>query len=376
MLKERNVDTGMGLERTAAILQGKDNDYETELFLPIIQKIHELGKAKDEKSTRILADHLRAATFVLGDERRVAPSNVDQGYILRRLIRRAVRHGRRLGIDKNFCSEIAATVISICKEEYPELERNQAFIFDEFDREETRFKATLEKGTKEFERILKEKGSISGKDAFLLFQSYGFPPEMTREMASEHGITIDFKEFDREFKTHQELSRAASERKFKSGLADFSEDVIKLHTATHLLHAALRTVLGPNVQQKGSNITVERLRFDFSHDRKMTDEELKKVEDLVNEQIRKGIPVVKEEMTLAEARKKGAVAFFEEKYDKDKVFVFTVGDFSKEVCSGPHVRNTSELGHFKIQKEEAVSGGVRRIRAVLTKETEPRYISH
>jgi alanyl-tRNA synthetase len=341
-----------------------------------MQKIHGLGKEKDEKSTRIIADHLRAATFVLGDERRVAPSNVDQGYVLRRLIRRAVRHGRRLGIDKNFCSEIAAVVISICKEEYPELERNQAFIFDEFDREETRFKATLEKGTKEFERILKEKGSISGKDAFLLFQSYGFPPEMTREMASEHDLSIDFKEFDREFKTHQELSRAASERKFKSGLADFSEDVIKLHTATHLLHAALRKVLGPNVQQKGSNITVERLRFDFSHDRKMADEELKKVEDLVNEQIRKGIPVVKEEMTLAEARKKGAVAFFEEKYDKDKVFVFTVGDLSKEVCSGPHVKNTSELGHFKIQKEEAVSAGVRRIRAVLTKETEPRYISH
>ncbi|MEM2974103.1 MAG: alanine--tRNA ligase-related protein, partial [Candidatus Micrarchaeia archaeon] len=379
LLKQKNVDTGMVTERTAAMLQGRKTVYEIELFVPIIDRIKHLSSNYNEVSARIIADHMKAATFILGDDKGIAPSNVDQGYVLRRLIRRAVRHGRLLGIDKNFCKDIADIIIEIYQEDYPELRRNHQFVFDELDKEETRFKETLDAGTKMFNRILEDRKTVTGTDAFLLFQSHGFPLEMTKEFMREKGIEIgaDFdKEFNIEFQRHQELSRLATEKKFKSGLADIQEETVKLHTATHLLHAALRQILGPHVRQRGSNITAERLRFDFSHDRKMTPDEIKKVEDLVNEQIKKALPVIREEMTLEEARRQGAIAFFDEKYDKEKVSVYTVQGFSKEVCSGPHVENTSVLGHFKILKKESVAAGIRRIKAIVAPEPEKKYISH
>jgi len=364
-LAQQNVDTGMGLERTAAILQGKSTVFEIELFAPIMSKIRELSKNYNENSVRIIADHLRAATFVLGDDRAVAPSNVEHGYVLRRLIRRAIRHGRMMGVDGNFCGEIARQVVSINSEQWPELSRNSKFIYSQMETEEERFGKTLERGLHEFSRIFSLGPSISGKDAFLLFQSYGFPLEMTIELAKEKGGKVDSAAFNSEFQRHQELSRVGAEKKFKSGLADHSEMTVKLHTATHLLHAALRQVLGQRVMQKGSNITPERLRFDFTHPEKMTPEQVKKVEDLVNMQINKFLPVSREEMTLEDAQKSGALALFPGKYEKEKVSVYTIGDFSKEACSGPHVENTGGLGKFKIQKEEAVSAGVRRIKAVL-----------
>ena len=383
LLKQKNVDTGMGTERTSAVLQGKKNVYETDIFIPVMNKIKENSKNKEnERSMKIIADHLKAATFILGDDKGIAPSNVDQGYIIRRLIRRSVRHCRLLGIENNFCKDIAEMIIDLYKEDYPELEKNKQFVLNEMDKEEIRFKETLDAGIKFFDRNINlniEKKGISGQDAFLLFQSHGFPLEMTKELIKEKGIqtSADFdKEFDAEFQKHQELSRLASEKKFKSGLADYQEETIKLHTATHLLHAALRQILGEYVRQKGSNITVERLRFDFSHDKKMTSEELKKVEDLVNEQIKKALPITREEMTLEEARKKGAIAFFDEKYDKEKVSVYTISGFSKEVCSGPHVENTAVLGHFKILKEEASAAGIRRIKAIVAPEPEKKYMSH
>ncbi len=365
-LAQQNVDTGMGLERTAAILQGKSTVFETELFSPIMEKLQELANNYDARSARIIADHLRAATFVLGDDKAVAPSNVEQGYILRRLIRRAIRHGRMMGIEGNFCGEIAKQVVSINSGQWPELSRNSKFIYSQMEAEEERFGRTLERGLHEFGKIFSLSPSVSGKDAFLLFQSYGFPLEMTQELAKEKGGKVDAAAFNSEFQKHQETSRVGAEKKFKSGLADQSETTVKLHTATHLLHAALRMVLGPHVMQKGSNITPERLRFDFTHPEKMTPEQVKKVEDLVNMQIGRFLPVKREEMTLEQAQKSGALAFFSEKYEKGKVSVYSAGDFSKEVCAGPHVDNTGKLGKFRILKEEAVSAGVRRIKAVLT----------
>ena len=364
-LAQQSVDTGMGLERTAAILQGKSTVFEIELFAPVMQKLKELSKDYNDHSARIIADHLRAATFVLGDDKAVAPSNVDQGYILRRLIRRAIRHGKMIGITGAFCSEIAGLFVSINSGQWPELSRNSKFISEQMSAEEERFGKTLEHGLREFGKIFQLSPSISGKDAFLLFQSYGFPLEMTVELAKEKGGKVDAAAFNSEFQRHQELSRVGAEKKFKSGLADQSEMTVKLHTATHLLHTALKKVLGPHVNQKGSNITPERLRFDFTHPEKMTPEQVKKAEELVNEQISRGLGVTREEMTLEEARKAGATALFADKYDKEKVFVYTVGDFSKEVCTGPHVENTGSLGRFRILKEEAVSAGVRRIKAVL-----------
>lgn len=367
-LKQKNVDTGMGVERTAAMLQGKNTVYEIETFVPIMEKIKELAKIgqyneKQELSVRIIADHIRAATFILGDNRRIAPSNLDQGYILRRFIRRSIRHGNLLGIEKEFLSKLAEIVVDTHKEDYDELEKNKNFILKEMKKEDEKFRQTLEKGLHKFEKMSNNK-EISGKDAFLLFQSYGFPLEMTEELAKEKGIILDKEGFEKEFKKHQELSRVGAEKRFKGGLADSSEESKRLHTATHLLNEALRKVISKDIVQKGSNITPERLRFDFNFEGKLTEGEIKKVEDLVNQKIKEAIPVKREEMSLEEAKKRHAQGLFEHKY-ANRVSVYTIGDFSIEICGGPHVKNTQDIGKFKIIKEESSAAGIRRIKAVL-----------
>ena len=371
LLKQKNVDTGMGVERTAAILQNKESVFDIELFTPIIKKIKDIANIKNEnesqlKSIRIIVDHLRAAAFVLCDEKRITPSNVEQGYVLRRLIRKSIRHGKLLGIKDNFTLELAKSIISVYKDNYEEVGKYKKFILEEFDKEEEKFTKTIDKGTKRFEKILLNLKSkrIPGIEAFHLYDTYGFPIELTKELADERGFKIDKVGFDEEFKKHQEKSRLGTEKRFSSGLSDHSVDTTRLHTATHLLHQSLRKVLGKHIQQKGSNITPERLRFDFSHDKKLTDVELKKVESLVNEQIKKEIEIKREEMSPSEAKDKGALGFFESKYG-DKVSVYTIGKFSKEICTGPHVGNTKEIKNFKIKKEEAVAAGIRRIRAVV-----------
>jgi len=347
-LKQKNVDTGMGVERTVAVLSSKKSVYDIEPLKSIVEKVRELATKEDIKSERIIADHIRAATFILSEE--IQPSNLERGYVLRRLIRRAIRYGKKIGIDKPFTHKIAELITKI---------ENKDFIIEQLVQEEERFSKTLEKGLKEFER---------GTDPFILFTTYGFPIEMTEELAKEKGIEIDKKKFEKEFEKHQKLSRTATAGKFKSGLADHSEQVTKLHTATHLLLAALRRVLGEHVVQKGSNITGERLRLDFSHSEKLSDEQFKKVEDLINEQIKKNLLISCCETSLDEAKKMGAIGVFETKYG-DKVKVYTVGDskkpFSCEVCAGPHSKSTIELGYFKIKKEESSSAGIRRIKAVL-----------
>jgi alanyl-tRNA synthetase len=368
-LRQKNVDTGMGVERTIAMLQEKDNVYETELFLPIIEKIKQLAGVdgfthEQQRSVRIIADHIKAATFILGDERDVVPSNLDQGYILRRFIRRSIRHGKLLGIKEGLCLPLAKIIINMYKGRYALLEKKKKFIFDEFKKEEERFRNTLEKGLHEFEKLA-QKGDLSGKDAFFLFQSYGFPLEMTRELAHEKGIKADEAGFEKEFQKHQELSRIGAEKRFKGGLSEASEITAKLHTATHLLGEALRKVLkNPDIRQKGSNITPERLRYDFNFDRKLAPEEIKAVEDEVNKVIKQGLEVKKQEMELDKALESGAQAEFGAKYPP-KVWVYSAGDYSKEICMGPHVKNTKELGRFKIVKEESVAAGIRRIKAVL-----------
>ena len=368
LLEQKNVDTGMGVERTVAVLQGKGSVYEIETFRPIVERIKEIAKIKipnekQEKSIRIIADHIRASTFILAEK--IEPSNVDQGYILRRLIRRAIRHGKMLGIEKEFLSGLVEIVIEIHKKDYSHLVDNREFILSELKKEELKFRKTLVKGLRKFKQIVKEKKEIDGKDAFLLFQSFGFPIEMTKELAKEIGASVDEKGFEQEFKKHQEISRVGAEKKFKGGLSDASEKTTKLHTATHLLNEALRRVLKKrDIVQKGSNVTPERLRFDFNFDRKLTKKEIKDVEELVNEQIKEALPVERKEMTLEEAKKMGAQAMFERKYG-EKVFVYTIGDFSVEICGGPHVQSTKELGKFKIIKEESIAAGVRRIRAKL-----------
>ncbi len=368
-LSQKTVDTGMGVERATAMLQGKITVYETEIFMPIIKQIKELAKTRlfderQERSIRIIADHIRAATFILGDNSGIAPSNLDQGYILRRFIRRSIRHGKLLGIEKEFLAELAKIVIGINKWDYAELEKNREFILSELKKEDEKFRATLEKGLRQFDKMSSDK-KISGEEAFLLFQSYGFPIEITEELAEEKGIKIDKEGFEKEFKKHQDLSRAGAEKRFKGGLADSTVETAKLHTATHLLNQALREVLGKKeLFQKGSNITPERLRFDFNFDRKLAKEELEKVEDWVNKRINEKLDVVREEMTIEEARKKGAQGVFEHKYGEN-VFVYAIGNSSIEICGGPHVKNTNELGKFKIVKEESSAAGVRRIKAVL-----------
>ena len=421
-LSQKNVDTGMGLERTFCVLKGVKSVYDTSIFAGIIGKIQELSGKKygsDEETTRairIIADHMRTATFIIGDDRGVTPSNVDQGYVLRRLIRRAVRHGMKLGMPQGFTCEIAKVIIAQYKATYPELESHGEFILEQLKLEEERFSRTLKKGVAEFEkvvgniqrtrealeaakaektpesagklrptpemqpiiaalkdgtatdemfdRVLSTLDTIDGRSAFKLYDTYGFPIEITTEMAAEQGLKVDTEGFDERFKQHQATSHAGAEHRFKGGLADASEETAKLHTATHLLQAALRKVLGDEVHQKGSNITAERLRFDFSFGRKMTDEEKAEVEKLVNEAIQAAVPVVCEEMTVAEARAQGAMGLFESKYG-ERVKVYTMGKYSKEICGGPHARNTGDLKSFKIKKEEASSAGVRRIKAVI-----------
>ena len=364
-LSKQNVDTGMGLERVTMVLQKKTDVFKTEFFSPIMQKIEELSTTYNESSARIIADHMRTSTFILGDHKAVQPSNVDQGYVLRRLIRKTIRHGRLLGIEGKFTGEIAGIIIGIMGDAYPELKDNKKFIIEQFEREEEKFSNTIEKGLKEFEKMVLASSEINGKDAFLLFQSYGFPIEMTEELAKEKNIKIDVAGFRSEFEKHQELSRIGAEKKFKGGLSDSKDETKKLHTATHILGEALRKVLNnPDIKQKGSNITAERLRYDFNFDRKLTPEEVKAVEDEVNRVISQNSDVVREEMET-ESALKIAVGEFGARYPA-KVSVYSVGDYSKEICMGPHVENTSELGRFKIQKEESVAAGVRRIKATLS----------
>ncbi len=450
-LEHQNVDTGMGLERTVLVLTGKDSVYETDLFSDIIKKIEELsGKtyagADEEtlRSFRVVADHMRTATFILGDPRGVSPSNVDQGYVLRRLIRRAVRHGRQLGLADDFTAEIAMVIVDQYQDVYPELKQNRSFVLEQLLLEEKRFARTITQGMKEFDKMLshmqegidsfnqmreklmdsvisrdvinrvkeaqeamKNVGStlepvpelaafakeveklteafktienfrnvlenqfagmktIKGKDAFKLYDTYGFPVEITMELAEEHGLQVDEDAFHQRFREHQKASQAGAQQRFKGGLADHGEETTKLHTATHLLQAALREVLGDEVAQKGSNITAERLRFDFTFGRKVTREELDQVEAIVNRVIQEDLPVTFEEMTVEDAKNTGAIGLFGDKYG-EMVRVYSVGDFSKELCGGPHVNSTGELGSFKIQKEESSSAGVRRIRAVVGK---------
>ena len=435
-LEQKNVDTGMGLERTIGVLLGAKTVYETDLFSDIIKKIEELsGKtytSDDEytRSFRIIADHMRTATIIIGDDRGVTPSNVDQGYVLRRLIRRSVRHGMKLEMPEGMTAEIAKVVVNQYKDVYPELKRNEEFITSQLLLEEERFQKTLKQGMKEFDKLLfnisrmtnavkpvadtikagedfasqadaaakqlpprpeyqaliallKDKSDkdallkeaeaflgnlnvIDGRSAFKLYDTYGFPIEITTELAAEKGLAVDEKGFQERFKQHQETSHAGAEQRFKGGLADNTEETAKLHTATHLLHAALRRVLGDEVAQKGSNITAERLRFDFSFSRKMTPEEIKEVERLVNEYIKGAAEVVCEEMTVPEAKAKGAIGLFESKYG-ERVKVYTMGEYSMEICGGPHAKNTGDLVSFKIQKEESSSAGVRRIKAVIGK---------
>jgi alanyl-tRNA synthetase len=383
-LARKCVDTGMGIERTVTILNGKDSVYDTEIFASIRGALEQAAgyaygtDSEKDKSVRIICDHLRASTFILGDPKAVSPSNVGAGYVLRRLIRRAVRHGRKLGItpsgeEKPFLSPIAAVLIGQMRGPYPELAENKGRIIEELDREERKFLETLQKGEHEFEKLLPNllkdpRKIMPGRLAFKLYDTYGFPIELTEELAAENGMKVNRQEFEEAFKKHQELSRAGSEQIFKGGLQDHGEIATKYHTATHLLHQALRAVLGDHIAQKGSNITAERMRFDFAHPAPMTPEEIARVEGIVNEQIQKDLPVSMEVMGLDAAKASGAIALFGEKYES-QVKVYTIGPpegfFSREVCGGPHVERTGLLGQFKIQKEQSSSAGVRRIRAVL-----------
>jgi len=368
-LKQQNVDTGLGLERMNMLLQGKETPYDTEIFAPIMEKLQTLAKHDEISSKRIVAEHLRSSMMIISDGGR--PSNVDRGYVLRRLIRRMTRHLNKLEIDLNELSGLIDLNIENLKEMYPELEKNRDTIKQVIIEEKDKFVKTLSHGEREFEKAITKikaegKQKIDGQVVFRLYDTYGFPPEVTSDLAREQGYEIDMQEFEKLFKEHQEKSRMGSDKKFKGGLADQSEETICYHTATHLLNAALKIIVNKDVHQKGSNITAERMRFDFSCDHKLTDEEKQKVEDLVNEWIKQALPVKVEEMKKEEAIASGAECMFIEKYP-DIVTVYSIGDVSKELCGGPHVKNTSELGIFKIKKEEASSAGVRRIKAILEK---------
>lgn len=366
-LPKKNVDTGMGVERVTAILEGVNDNYKSSIWndvIDLISNISNLPYEGNEESMRIIADHIRTAVFISADPAGIKPSNTDQGYILRRLIRRAIRHAKKLNIDinSNWEEQIAKLLISKYKKYYSELDSNEAIVLEVLKNEKEKFNRTLEKGLREFAKVSNK--DIDGDVAFHLYDTYGFPIELTEELAHDAGINVDVKGFQEKFKAHQELSRTASAGKFKGGLAGNSEIETKYHTATHLLNAALKVVVGPDVHQKGSNITDERMRFDFSCDHKLSDEEKQKTEDLVNEWINEGLDVRVQEMKKEDAIKSGAECMFIEKYP-DIVTVYSIGDVSKELCGGPHVKNTSELGHFKIKKEEASSAGVRRIKAIL-----------
>lgn len=381
-LKKKNVDTGMGLERTNCILQGKNSVYLTEIFQPIIRTIEGLSGYKygteeeKDKSVRIIADHTRSSVFILGDQRGVTPDRVGAGYVLRRLIRRAVRHGMKLGIEKDFLAEIAVTVIENFKDAYPELEQNREKVCRELTAEEAKFRQTLKKGEAEFQKLLPNlmknpKKIISGKVAYNLYETYGYPLELTQELGAEHGFTVDVDGFKDAERKHQEASKTVDAGVNKGGLAEQSEVTTKYHTATHLLQQALVDVLGNQVAQKGSNINNERMRFDFTFDRPMTKDEILRVEEIVNQKIKEDLPVTMEVMPLDKAKQSGARALFTNKYGED-VKVYTIGRdaqndwFSKEVCGGPHVQHTAQIGEFKIQKEQSSSAGVRRIRAVIS----------
>lgn len=369
-LKQKNVDTGLGLERMAMLLQGKETPFDTEIFEPVMKKLTELSKKDNIESKRIVAEHLRSSIMIISDGGK--PSNVDRGYILRRLIRRMIRHINKLEIDLSSLEDLVYLNIDTLNELYPELEANKEMIKSVIIEEKDKFVKTLAKGEKEFFKeisVIKEKSInvLPGSMVFRLYDTYGFPPEVTKELAKENGFGIDIKEFNRLFEIHQQKSRAGSEQKFKGGLAEQNKETIAYHTATHLLNAALKKVLGSDTHQKGSNITTERMRFDFNCDHKLTDEEKAKIEEVVNDWIKAGLDVKCEEMKKEDAVKSGAECMFIEKYP-DIVTVYTIGDVSKELCGGPHVKNTSELGKFKIKKEEASSSGIRRIKAVLIKE--------
>ncbi len=369
-LSQRNVDTGLGLERMTMLLQGKETPFDTELFEPVMKKLEELQVNNYISSRRIVAEHLRSSMMIICDGGR--PSNIDRGYILRRLIRRMIRHMNKLGINLNELSTLIDINVNNLKEMYPDLEKNAETIKAVIIEEKDKFVKTLSHGEKEFAKAMNNankqgQNKIDGKIVFRLYDTYGFPPEMTQELAKENNMDIDLEEFNKLFKEHQEKSRLGSEQKFKGGLADQNEKTIAYHTATHLLHQALRKVLGEHVKQSGSNITEERLRFDFTHPQKMTKEEIQQVEDLVNEQIQRNLTVTCEEMSYEEAKKSGAIGLFTDKYG-DMVKVYTIGDFSKEICGGPHVTHTGDMGKFKIKKEESSSSGIRRIKAVLIKE--------
>ncbi len=368
-LKQQNVDTGLGLERMTMLLQGKETPFDTEIFLPIMEKLKELAKQDSIESRRIVAEHLRASIMVIADGGK--PSNIDRGYVLRKLIRRMTRHLNKLQINLEELGNLIDLYIDTLQELYPELQSKKDMIKQTIIEEKNKFMKTLSHGEKEFEKVVakakqENKTMIDGYTIFKLYETYGFPPEITTDLAKEQGFTVDLSEFDKLFKEHQEKSRQGSELKFKGGLAEQNEQTIAYHTATHLLHKALQIVLGDHAKQCGSNITTERLRFDFTHPEKMTKEQLQQVENLVNEQIKRDLPVTCEEMTLEEAKASGATGLFENKYG-EKVKVYTIGDFSKEICGGPHVTHTGELGHFKIKKEESSSAGVRRIKAILEK---------
>ena len=373
-LKQKNVDTGMGLERTLTILNGYKSVYETDLLKGAIEKLEELaGKKYGEseevtKAMRIIADHIRTSTMLLGDQRGVTPSNVDQGYVLRRLIRRSVRFGRLIGLKEGALSEIAALYINQYKDIYPEIGENAEKIISELNKEVERFSSVLQQGLKEFEKVVgylpENVKRLSGKTAFKLYDTYGFPIEMTVELAKEIGYEVDVEGYKKAFEEHQQKSHAGAEQRFKGGLQDNTVEVTRLHTATHLMNAALRTIVDENIRQKGSNITAERLRFDFNLDRPLTPEEIKKIEDYVNGAIAAKADVICREMTVPEAKAMGAIGVFDSKYG-EKVKVYSIGSFSTEICGGPHAQNTGELGTFKIVKEQSSSAGVRRIKAVL-----------
>ena len=374
-LKQRNVDTGMGLERTLCILNDKSSVYETDIFERAIEKIESLTgrkygeNAEVTRAFRVVLDHVRTATFMIGDVKGIVPSNNDQGYILRRIIRRAVRFGRNIGLPQGSLKEVAATIVDKYADVYTELVKNSSKIYEELEKEETKFSKTLQQGIREFEKAvsaLSDGGEIDGVTAFHLYDTYGFPVEITEEMAREKGLTVDVKGYEAAFAEHQAKSRAGSEQKFACGLADHKEQTTNLHTATHLLHAALKKVCSPEIEQRGSNITEERLRFDFNFSRKLTPEEVAEVERLITEQIALDVPVVMKEMTLEEAKIEGFTGLFESKYG-ERVKTYSIGEFSKEICGGPHAEHTGLLGKFKIAKQENVSAGVKRIKAVLIK---------
>ena len=368
-LPNKNVDTGMGVERVTSVLEGVNDNYTSSIWINVIKKIEEISKLPyegNEKSMRIIADHIRTSVFISGDNAGVKPSNTDQGYILRRLIRRTIRHAKKLNIDidSNWDQELALVIINQYKTYYQELEDNKDTILEVLKSEKIKFNRTLEKGLREFEKMTANVSEINKDLAFKLYDTYGFPIELTEELAKELNLEVDLEGFKEKFREHQEKSRVGASQKFRGGLSDHSEMDVKYHTATHLLNAALKVVLGEDTHQRGSNITPERMRFDFNHDTKLTDTELKEVENLVNKWIEESIPVRIEEMKKEEALRIGAECMFIEKYP-DIVTVYFIGEISKELCGGPHVKNTNELGHFKITKEEASSAGIRRIKAVL-----------